>query len=156
MSKVRPTKKQLEILKFIENFIDGNGFGPSYREIMKGLGYKSVSTVANHVDNLIERGHLRKGDNAARSLELVKGGDSSDAPRSYSSSIHSSERQKASSSQLDHTIEMVENLFTLVEQKDVRYPEDINKLIAVVHALEILGHGKAKSYKARITMLAAK
>lgn len=67
----RPTKKQKELLTFVENFIAGHGYGPSYREIRAGLGYNSVATVAKHVDNLILRGHLRKQDHSARSLELV-------------------------------------------------------------------------------------
>lgn len=67
----RPSKKQRELLQYIEGFIKGNGYGPSYREIMRALGYKSVSTVAIHVNGLIERGWLRKKDNSARSLEVV-------------------------------------------------------------------------------------
>lgn len=46
---------------------------------MRGLGYKSVSTVATHVDNLIAAGWLRKKDNSARSLELVSRGASNDS-----------------------------------------------------------------------------
>jgi hypothetical protein len=38
---------------------------------MRALDYKSVSTVAVHVDGLITRGLLRKKDNSARSLEVV-------------------------------------------------------------------------------------
>ncbi len=68
----RPSKKQRELLSFIEGFIEGNGYGPSYREIMRSLDYKSVSTVAVHVDGLIKKGKLRKKDNSARSLEVVK------------------------------------------------------------------------------------
>lgn len=68
---VRPTKKQRELLGFIESFIKENGYSPSYREIMGGLGYTSVATVALHVNNLIKRGHLRKRDRSARSLEIV-------------------------------------------------------------------------------------
>lgn len=68
---VRPTKKQRELLGFIESFIKENGYSPSYREIMNGLGYTSVATVALHVGNLIKRGHLRKRDRSARSLEVV-------------------------------------------------------------------------------------
>ena len=68
----RPTKKQKELLNFIEDFIKLNGYGPSYREIMRALDYKSVSTVATHVDGLIARGQLRKKDNSARTLEVVK------------------------------------------------------------------------------------
>lgn len=67
----RPTKKQRELLSFIDTFIAGHGYGPSYREIMRGMGYRSVATVALHVDNLIAKGHLRKSDHSARSLEVV-------------------------------------------------------------------------------------
>jgi repressor LexA len=67
----RPSKKQRELLSFIDGFIKGNGYGPSYREIMRALDYKSVSTVAVHVDGLIAKGFLVKKDNSARSLEVV-------------------------------------------------------------------------------------
>lgn len=68
---IRPTKKQRELLNFIEVFIAEHGYSPSYREIMKGLNYTSVATVALHVNNLLKRGHLRKRDRSARSLEVV-------------------------------------------------------------------------------------
>ncbi|QQS18905.1 hypothetical protein IPL68_02485 [Candidatus Saccharibacteria bacterium] len=68
---VRPTKKQKELLGFIEQFIAEHGYSPSYREIMSGLHYNSVATVALHVGNLIKRGHLVKRDHSARSLEVV-------------------------------------------------------------------------------------
>ncbi len=72
MADNRPSKKQQELLSFIDGFIKGNGYGPSYREVMRALGYKSVSTVAAHVDGLIAKGYLRKGDGySARSLEVV-------------------------------------------------------------------------------------
>ena len=66
-----PTKKQRELLNFIDGFIKGNGYSPSFREIMRALDYKSVSTVATHVNGLIARGWLVKRDNSARSLEVV-------------------------------------------------------------------------------------
>lgn len=67
----RPSKKQRELLQFIDGFIKGYGYGPSYREIMRALGYKSVSTVAVHVDGLIARGYVRKTTHSARSLEII-------------------------------------------------------------------------------------
>lgn len=67
----RPTKKQRELLSFIDGFIKGYGYGPSYREIMRALDYKSVSTVATHINGLIARGWLIKKDNSARTLEVV-------------------------------------------------------------------------------------
>lgn len=71
MIENRPSKKQRELLSFIDGFIKGNGYGPSYREIMRALDYKSVSTVAVHVDGLIKRGLLYKKDHSARSLAVV-------------------------------------------------------------------------------------
>ena len=71
-NSVRPTKKQKELLEFIETFIGVHGYSPSYREIMNGLNYNSVATVALHINNLIKRGHLIKRENSARSLEPVK------------------------------------------------------------------------------------
>ncbi len=68
---VRPTKKQRVLLDFIEKFIAEHGYSPSYREIMNGCNYNSIATVAVHINNLISRGHLRKRDHSARSLELT-------------------------------------------------------------------------------------
>ena len=65
------TKKQAEILGYIENYISQTGYSPTYREIQGGLGYKSVATVAKHIDNLIVLGKLEKADNGeARSVSL--------------------------------------------------------------------------------------
>ena len=68
---VRPTKKQQELLEYLQQFISEHGYGPSYREIMTGCNYTSVATVAVHVNNLISRGHLKKNGRSARSLEIV-------------------------------------------------------------------------------------
>lgn len=64
------TKKQKILLDFIDGFIKGNGYSPTLREIMRALGYKSVSTVAKHVDNLVAAGMLDKRDGEIRSLVL--------------------------------------------------------------------------------------
>ncbi len=71
MKEERASKKQQELLQFIDSFIKGSGYGPSYREVMRALGYKSVSTVAVHIDQLIAKGYLEKKDHSARSLSIV-------------------------------------------------------------------------------------
>ncbi len=68
---VKLTKKQLAVLEFIQEFTEERGFSPSYREIMTWLGLSSVSAVAEHVDNLVMRGALKKVPGAARSLEIL-------------------------------------------------------------------------------------
>ncbi|MBR2586984.1 hypothetical protein IKE71_01260 [Candidatus Saccharibacteria bacterium] len=65
------TKKQKQIVDFILDFTENNSYSPTYREIMSGLGLSSVSAVAEHIDNLIEKGVLKKTPGAARSLEVL-------------------------------------------------------------------------------------
>ena len=67
------TKKQVELLNFIEVFIEEAGYSPTYREIARGLGYKSIATVAKHIDNLVILGKLTKSDGGeARSVSIKK------------------------------------------------------------------------------------
>ena len=89
----RPTKKQKELLSFIDGFIKGNGYGPSYREIMRALDYRSVSTVATHVNGLINRGWLIKKDNSARTLEVVRSQEAGGAKPAMAVSVTSAEQE---------------------------------------------------------------
>lgn len=66
------TKKQKVLLDFIASFSENQGFSPSYREIAEALGYKSIATVAEHINNLVALDLIRKNDGAARSLEVVR------------------------------------------------------------------------------------
>lgn len=72
--QARASKKQQELLAYIDQFLGEHGYSPSYREVMRALGYKSVSTVATHIDGLIAKGYLRKTEHSARSVEVVKTG----------------------------------------------------------------------------------
>ncbi|MCL2444892.1 hypothetical protein FWD07_02080 [Candidatus Saccharibacteria bacterium] len=70
-----PTKKQKELLNFIEKFLATNDYSPSYREIMTALGYRSVSTVAEHINNLVAQNLLIKDESNPRSLTLSSAED---------------------------------------------------------------------------------
>lgn len=72
------TKRQKEILDFVTQYIELHGYAPSYREIAESFKMGSVATVAEHIDNLVTKGLLQKGDNEARSLQLIKPGDFED------------------------------------------------------------------------------
>ena len=71
MTIIKLTKKQLAVLNYIEDFIEENGYSPSYREIMTGLSLSSVSAVAEHIDNLVAKGVIKKDSGEARSLEVL-------------------------------------------------------------------------------------
>ena len=71
MTVMKLTKKQLAVLQFIEDFEEEKGYSPSYREIMAGLELSSVSAVAEHIDNLVGKGVLKKNPGEPRSLEVL-------------------------------------------------------------------------------------
>jgi len=68
------TKRQKEILDFLEGFLSENGYAPSFEEIARHFGYTSLATVHEHLENLKQKGYIRKSYNASRSLELVPSG----------------------------------------------------------------------------------
>jgi repressor LexA len=68
------TKRQKEILDFLEEFLADNGYPPSFEEIARHFGYTSLATVHEHLENLKQKGYIRKSYNASRSIELVPTG----------------------------------------------------------------------------------
>jgi len=142
---VRPTKKQRELLTYIEGFITEHGYSPSYREIMNGLNYTSVATVALHVNNLIKRGHLRKRDHNARSIEVV-------TPSGEPGKITSNQ---VTDSQEKWLVEKVEHAFTQVEQAGEQLAQaSVDELHTLLTALRILGlEGAAQSFVPRLSTL---
>ena len=73
------TKRQKEILDFLESFLDEHGYPPSFEEIARHFGYTSLATVHEHLENLRQKGYIRKSYNASRSIELVETGKSAGA-----------------------------------------------------------------------------
>jgi len=65
------TKKQKDILEFIRNFIDDNGYAPSYREIAHYFELSSTGTVAEYINILAEKGYLTKDAMEARAIQLT-------------------------------------------------------------------------------------
>lgn len=115
----RPTKKQRELLSFIDGFIKGYGYGPSYREIMRALDYKSVSTVATHVDGLIARGWLVKKDNSARSLVVLD--------------------PEATNSRAVMHVDTERDIRRKIEELKVDYDKNATEIEILTRALNILG-----------------
>ena len=64
------TRRQKEVLDFIADFVDDNGYCPSYEEIARGLGLQSLATVHKHISVLEAKSYLKRGFNQSRSLEL--------------------------------------------------------------------------------------
>ena len=65
------TKRQKEIYDFLREYVTREGYAPSLEEVGAHFGLSSVATVHKHVQNLVEKGLLRKTWNRSRSIEIV-------------------------------------------------------------------------------------
>ena len=65
------TKRQREILDFLNEFIEEHGYAPSLEEVGKRFGLSSLATVHKHLTNLQDKGFIRRAWNRSRSVELV-------------------------------------------------------------------------------------
>lgn len=72
------TRRQKEILTFIQRYGDAHGYPPSVREIGQALGLTSSSTVHSHLSALEKKGYLRRDPSKPRALEILK--DERDVP----------------------------------------------------------------------------
>lgn len=136
----RPSKKQRELLGFIDGFIAGHGYGPSYREIMRALNYKSVSTVAVHVNGLISKGHLLKHDRSARSLEVVN------------QPVGTVSAKPVSAAEEKWLVTQIETRFAAYEKEPSYKARD--DLFVLVGALHVLGFKEpAKAFKSKLKQL---
>lgn len=143
---VRPTKKQKELLSFIEEFINMRGYSPSYREIMQGLQYNSVATVALHVNNLIRRGHLQKRDRSARSLEVVKPTQDTAQAKIVPKQLKTSEAK--------WLVEKVEQFFKEAENAPQLLEKEIDHLYVLIGALKVLGmEGASQAFIPRLSKI---
>ena len=65
------TKRQRQIYNFIADFVQKNGYSPSFAEIGQGLGLSSLATVHKHITNLHNKGLLKRELNRSRSLDVL-------------------------------------------------------------------------------------
>ena len=66
------THQQEKLLQFINNFQIKSNVTPSFDEMKDGLGLKSKSGIHRILSALEERGYIRKLNNRARAIEVLK------------------------------------------------------------------------------------
>src|SRR5881394_2317594 len=64
------TKRQREILDFLNDFIQQHGYAPSLEEIGRRFGLSSLATVHKHLTNLQDKGFIKRAWNRSRAVEL--------------------------------------------------------------------------------------
>jgi repressor LexA len=65
------TPRQKELLDFLIEFIDSNGYSPSYEEIATGLQLASLATVHKHISALERKNYIKRSHNQSRSVEVA-------------------------------------------------------------------------------------
>lgn len=66
------TRKQHELIRFIQNRLEESGVSPSFEEMKEALDLKSKSGVHRLISALEERGFIRRLPNRARALEVLR------------------------------------------------------------------------------------
>ena len=65
------TRRQRQVYDFISEFVQRNGYSPSFEEIGQGLDLSSLATVHKHISNLEKKGLLTRDYNRSRSIDLL-------------------------------------------------------------------------------------
>jgi repressor LexA len=65
------TRRQRQVYDFISEFVQKNGYSPSFEEIGQGLELSSLATVHKHISNLEKKGLLTRDYNRSRSIDLL-------------------------------------------------------------------------------------
>ncbi len=65
------TKRQREILNYLSNYSEQNGFAPSFEEIAENFDYNSLATVHEHLTNLERKGYIKRNYNESRAIEIL-------------------------------------------------------------------------------------
>ncbi len=65
------TNRQNEVLEYLKKYIVTNGYPPTVREIAKAIGVSSPATIHAHLENLEEKGVIKKESTKNRAIELL-------------------------------------------------------------------------------------
>jgi repressor LexA len=65
------TKRQKQIVDYLNDSIERNGYAPSFEEIAEHFEFNSLATVHEHLTNLERKGYIRRAHNESRSIEIV-------------------------------------------------------------------------------------
>ena len=72
------TRKQYELLVYIDNYLRDHGISPSFDEMKEALALKSKSGIHRLITGLEERGFIRRLAHRARALEVIRLPENSD------------------------------------------------------------------------------
>ncbi|HVA80903.1 MAG TPA: transcriptional repressor LexA [Candidatus Binataceae bacterium] len=75
------TKRQKQMVDYLEHYISENGYAPTLAEVGEYFGLSSLATVHKHLRNLEQKGFIRRQHNHSRALEMADGSGHTGARR---------------------------------------------------------------------------
>ncbi|MBM3906639.1 MAG: transcriptional repressor LexA [Gemmatimonadetes bacterium] len=65
------TKRQRQILDYLQGYQGAHGYAPSFEEIAEQFNYNSLATVHEHLTNLERKGYIKRSYNESRAIEIL-------------------------------------------------------------------------------------
>lgn len=115
------TEKQKQVLLFISEYIENNGFTPSYQEMCDELGIKSKSHIHNIVKNLEQQGYIQSIRGKTRSISIV----SQNKDRKI-------KKLKAENQQLKELLKECKRVLNKAKGDTVWYPVEIDHVLTQI------------------------
>jgi repressor LexA len=65
------TKRQRQILDYLNSYSAEHGYAPSFEEIAEQFNYNSLATVHEHLTNIERKGYIKRTYNESRAIEIL-------------------------------------------------------------------------------------
>ena len=126
------TRKQHELLVYINERLSEAGVSPSFEEMKEALDLKSKSGVHRLISALEERGFIKRLANRARALEVVRMPETklaiSGAQSASSAPVTVPRAANAPMSPLNHSVAMVALLASAATSHVLEHPSETTRL----------------------------
>lgn len=64
-------RRQKQILDFISQYVQKNGYSPTMQQIAEAIGVSSLATIHEHLGTMVKKGVIKKYEGAVRGIEIV-------------------------------------------------------------------------------------
>lgn len=64
-------KRQRQIVDFLSQYTQKNGFSPTLQEIADAIGVSSLATIHEHLEALVKKGIIKKNQRGVRAIKIV-------------------------------------------------------------------------------------
>jgi repressor LexA len=70
----RATKKQIDVLIYLSNFIHKNGYPPTVRDVVRAFRFNSTNSARGYLNGLDEKGYIKITPFISRGIRIMERG----------------------------------------------------------------------------------